>query len=101
MLSYNVPTVGIGCRSASYLIYGILCTLPWVLQLLPGFRTPRATRKGLVFAICTLSTLVLIFINFAAVSHPIFFPHVIAIANPDTLLHSSAACSKTASVEAA
>ncbi|KAM7217637.1 hypothetical protein V8F06_007021 [Rhypophila decipiens] len=30
MISYNIPTVGIGCRSGSYLVYGGLSTVPWL-----------------------------------------------------------------------
>jgi hypothetical protein len=68
MISYNVPTVGIGCRSMSYLIYGGLSTLPWIIQLLPWFKHPGAKRKAACYLICLLSTLCLIFVTFAAVS---------------------------------
>ncbi|KAK4444733.1 hypothetical protein QBC34DRAFT_414560 [Podospora aff. communis PSN243] len=33
MISYNIPTVGIGCRSGSYIIYGLLSTVPWVAHV--------------------------------------------------------------------
>lgn len=33
MISYLTPTVGLGCRSGSYLLYGILATLVWLLLL--------------------------------------------------------------------
>jgi hypothetical protein len=68
MTSYNVPTVGLGCRSLSYLIYGGLSTLPWILHLLPWFKHPGVKRKGACYLISLLSTLCLIFITFAAVS---------------------------------
>jgi len=68
MTSYNVPTVGIGCRSMSYLIYGGLSTLPWIIQFLPWFRHPGVKRKAVCHFICLLSTLCLIFVTFAAVS---------------------------------
>jgi hypothetical protein len=68
MTSYNVPTVGLGCRSISYLIYGGLSTLPWIIHLLPWFKHPGAKRKGACYLICLLSTLCFTFITFAAVS---------------------------------
>lgn len=101
MLSYNIPTVGIGCRAASYLVYGVLCTLPWVLHLAPNFKSPSAACKSAVFALCILATLCLVFINLAAVSHLINLHHVIAVTDPDILQYSSAASSITASVEGA
>jgi len=76
MTSYNVPTVGIGCRSMSYLIYGGLSTLPWIIQFLPGFRHPDVKRKAVCHVICLLSTLWLVFITFAAVSQDICHPTV-------------------------
>jgi heme O synthase-like polyprenyltransferase len=72
MTSYTVPTVGIGCRSMSYLIYGGLSTLPWIIQFLPGSRHPGYMRKAVHHFICSLSTLCLIFITFAAVSWPLY-----------------------------
>lgn len=68
MISYNIPTVGIGCRSASYLIYGVLSSLPWLIHLLPLFDDPGTKRKMLCHFLCFLSTLTLCFITFAAVS---------------------------------
>lgn len=68
MLSHNVPTVGIGCRSMSYIIYGGLSTLPWIIHLLPGFKHPGVKRKVACYLICLLSTLCLIVITFATVS---------------------------------
>lgn len=75
MLSYNVPTVGIGCRSMSYIIYGGLSTLPWIIHLFPGFKNPGVKRKTLCYMICCLSTFCLIFITFAAVSRPFLHLH--------------------------
>lgn len=68
MTSYNVPTIGIGCRSMSYLIYGSLSTLPWIIQLFPGLKHPGVKSNTVCYLICLLSTLCLIFITFAAVS---------------------------------
>ncbi|KAF7340430.1 hypothetical protein MVEN_01963100 [Mycena venus] len=33
-VAYNTPSIGIGCRSGSYLIYGIAATLSWLLLVL-------------------------------------------------------------------
>jgi len=68
MISYNVPTVGIGCRSMSYIVYGGLSTLPWIINLFPGLRNPGVKRRAVCYFICLLSMLSLIFITFAAVS---------------------------------
>lgn len=64
MISFNIPTVGIGCRSGSYLIYGALSSVTWFIHLWRPSRLKRVT--CLVF--CLLSTVVLGFIVFAAVS---------------------------------
>jgi hypothetical protein len=63
MISYNVPTVGVGCRSASYIIYAFFSTVPWLIHL---FGDPGPWRKRLCYASCTIATLVLAFITFAA-----------------------------------
>jgi hypothetical protein len=68
MTSYHVPTIGIGCRSMSYLIYGGLSTLPWIMHLFPCFKDPGIKRKAACLLISVLSTLFLTFISFAAVS---------------------------------
>ncbi|KAF7364460.1 hypothetical protein MSAN_01107400 [Mycena sanguinolenta] len=36
-VAYKTPTVGIGCRSGSYLIYGIAATVSWVLLVISQF----------------------------------------------------------------
>ncbi|KAH6869418.1 hypothetical protein B0T10DRAFT_533871 [Thelonectria olida] len=68
MISYNIPTVGIGCRSASYLVYGCLSSLSWLIHLLPWFGSPGTKRKAVCHFLCLLSTLTLFFIIFAAFS---------------------------------
>jgi hypothetical protein len=68
VVSYNIPTVGLGCRATSYLIYGGMSTLPWLIHLLPGFARPGKYRKAFCHFLCLLSTLTLFFITFAAVS---------------------------------
>lgn len=37
MIAYLTPTVGLGCRSASYIVYGCLGTLVWVCLLASSF----------------------------------------------------------------
>jgi len=33
MLAYNTPTIGLGCWSGSFLLYGLLSTVSWFIQL--------------------------------------------------------------------
>lgn len=68
MISFNTPTVGLGCRSGSYVVYGCLSTLPWFAQLLRCFKRPGVKGKTLCHFICLFSTLSLGLIIFAAVS---------------------------------
>jgi hypothetical protein len=72
MISYNTPTVGLACRSGSYILYGILSSLTWFVQLLPWFKRPGLKRKALCQALNLLAVLALMMIIFAAVSfhHP-------------------------------
>ncbi len=67
MISFNIPTVGIGCRLGSYIIYGLLSTMPWFLQAFPWFRRQGREARTLGHLLCGLSTLCLLFIVFAAV----------------------------------
>ena len=67
MISFNIPTVGVGCRSGSYIIYGLLSTLPWFLHLFDCFRRQGHIAKIAGHLLCGLSTLCLLFIVFAAV----------------------------------
>jgi hypothetical protein len=68
MLAYNTPTVGISCRSGFILIFGVMSSLTWFLQLLPTFRRPSIMAKALCHALNLLSVLSLIVTIFAAVS---------------------------------
>ncbi|KAF7345251.1 hypothetical protein MSAN_01901700 [Mycena sanguinolenta] len=36
-VAYSTPTVGLGCRSGSYLIYGVAATVSWILLVLSNF----------------------------------------------------------------
>lgn len=77
MISYNIPTVGVGCRSMSYLIYCGLSTLPWLINVFPWRKPPGLLRKVVCHIFCGLSTLSLVFITFAAVSLcPYGFPRL-------------------------
>ena len=73
MISFNIPTVGFGCRSGSYIIYGLLSTLPWFLHLFACFRRQGHIAKMAGHLLCGLSTLCLLFIVFAAVDWPFPF----------------------------
>jgi len=75
MISYNIPTVGIGCRSGSFILYGILSTLPWFAHLFecvgPQGRTGRRVSRAINWVasvFLAFSVPCLIFIMFAAVS---------------------------------
>lgn len=68
MISYNTPTVGLACRSGSYVIYGITSSVTWVLHLFPGFKRPGTQRKAVCHFFNFLATLALMGIIFAAVS---------------------------------
>ncbi|KAM7205165.1 hypothetical protein V8F20_003302 [Naviculisporaceae sp. PSN 640] len=68
IISYNTPTVGLGCRSGSYVIYGGLSSIPWVLHSLPGFKHPSFRQRVLIHCFNALALLSLLFIIFAQFS---------------------------------
>ncbi len=81
MMSYNIPTVGIGCRSGSYIILGLLSTVPWLAHVfdLLGPRGAVGRRLSWVFNwVSSLSLALavpcLVFITFAAVSRNSLLP---------------------------
>ncbi|KAI9890594.1 MAG: hypothetical protein M1814_003792 [Vezdaea aestivalis] len=51
VISFNTPTVGLGCRSGSYLIYGLIATVGFVVEiagwtaLRPRERNPTVLRR--------------------------------------------------------
>ncbi|KAH7408076.1 hypothetical protein DE146DRAFT_361438 [Phaeosphaeria sp. MPI-PUGE-AT-0046c] len=49
LLAYNTPTIGLGCWSGSFLLFGILSSLTWMLQFIRPQRPPEGVRK-----ICTI-----------------------------------------------
>jgi len=53
MLSFNTPSVGLGCWSASFGVYAILSSLCWVLVMC--FRMPGRVVTGLCYAFNTLA----------------------------------------------
>lgn len=83
LISYNIPTVGIGCRSGSYIIYGILSTVPWFAHIYRCLGPQASTARGWfgrlgqllgklldsLSAVClVLAVPFLVFITFSAVS---------------------------------
>lgn len=67
MISYNTPTVGLGCRSGSYIVYGVLSSIPWALHSLSGFKHPSFRQRVLIHFFSTFALLSLLFIIFAQV----------------------------------
>jgi hypothetical protein len=53
LLAYNTPTVGLGCWSGSFLLFGILSSLTWMLQFV---RPQRPV--GVIVKICTCFNLI-------------------------------------------
>jgi hypothetical protein len=71
VIAYNTPTVGIGCWTLTYLLYGIVSTLPWLVHFV------RKHPGGVVRFFCRISNMIstvgLFFIIFAHVSFPADF----------------------------
>ncbi|KAJ6559553.1 hypothetical protein B0H19DRAFT_1145407, partial [Mycena capillaripes] len=44
-VAYSTPAVGIGCRSGSYLIYGVAATLSWVILVLSHLLSHAAMKR--------------------------------------------------------
>jgi hypothetical protein len=53
LLAYNTPTIGLGCWSGSFLVFGILSSSTWMLQFI---RPQRPV--GVIVKICTFFNLV-------------------------------------------
>ncbi|KAK0751960.1 hypothetical protein B0T18DRAFT_458127 [Schizothecium vesticola] len=75
MISIRIPTVGVGCRSLSYLVYGGLSTLPMLMQLALNWWSGTGKRlalrvwvRRLSDTLCMLAVGTLVFITFAAFS---------------------------------
>ena len=77
MFDFITPTVGPGCWSLSFLIYGALSSISWILQLLPAEyrerRFPTAT-KFVSYACNALAVLWMVFIIVATVIAPLCRP---------------------------
>jgi hypothetical protein len=67
MISYNTATVGLACRSGSYIVYGCFSTIPWLLHALPAFKYPNRLQRTLIHFFNLIATLTLFFIVFAQV----------------------------------
>ncbi|KAK4042210.1 hypothetical protein C8A01DRAFT_14161 [Parachaetomium inaequale] len=62
LVSYQTPTVGLSCRSGSYLLYGLLASLAWVASLVrknPGTKTRAVCYLINLLACLVLATIVL------------------------------------------
>jgi hypothetical protein len=53
LLAYNTPTIGLGCWSGSFLLFGALSSVTWMLQFIRPQRPPEMVRK-----ICTFINLI-------------------------------------------
>jgi hypothetical protein len=72
MVSYNTPTVGFGCRTGSYIVYGAVSTLSWIAHSLPGFKHPGLFKRAICHILNLIAVLVFFFILFAQVSKSLF-----------------------------
>lgn len=70
VISYNAPIIGLSCRSGSYLVYGILATLSWLLSCVR--KNPGDLTKAACYTANSLSFTSLLFIVFAQVTSPLF-----------------------------
>jgi len=77
VVSYHIPTVGMGCRSGLILIFGILSTAPWLAQMFQCLGPPQGTKisryasrvlNWVSNVFLAFSIPCLLFITFAAVS---------------------------------
>lgn len=63
LVSYMTPTVGLSCRSGSYLCYGVLVSITWVVSCL--FKSPNQAARIFCHFCNSLAVSVLGFIIFA------------------------------------
>jgi hypothetical protein len=52
LLAYNTPTIGVGCWSGSFLVFGVLSSVTWMLQFIRPQRP-----MGVIVKICTFFNL--------------------------------------------
>jgi hypothetical protein len=74
MIAYNTPTVGLGCWSGGYLLYGILSSVSWVLHLFsksPGHWIQSGCQLANAIALCWLITFTILVVRliFPLLSH--------------------------------
>ena len=67
IISYRTPTVGVGCRTGFYLLYGILSSITWIVEALPIGHYPTPRIKLCCYVANTAACLVLGFAVFAQV----------------------------------
>ena len=65
MLAYNTPTIGLGCWSGSFLLYGFLSTASWFLQL---FNSRCSLVRRVSIAVNLLAFCWLVIVTFFIVS---------------------------------
>ncbi len=66
VVSYQTPTVGLSCRSGSYLLYGLFASVTWVICLLR--KSPGEITRAVCYLVNLLSCLVLAMVVLAQVS---------------------------------
>ncbi|KAK3340015.1 hypothetical protein B0T25DRAFT_561096 [Lasiosphaeria hispida] len=66
LVSYQTPTVGLSCRSGSYLVYGFLASVAWVISCV--FKHPGLWTRTVCYFFNALAVLVLVTIIFAQFS---------------------------------
>lgn len=71
MVSFNTPTIGLGCRSLSWLMFWLLSSVSWVFQAWK--QEPPKWMRWLSVAVNSLSFILLLTIMFLQVSSPSFY----------------------------
>jgi hypothetical protein len=66
LLAYNTPTIGLGCWSGSFLIYGVLSSVSWFVQL---FNSRKTVVTWICHAFNCVAFLWLVVVTFLMVSH--------------------------------
>jgi hypothetical protein len=88
LLAYNTPTIGLGCWSGSFLMYGILSTASWFLQLFNS-RVSLVRRVSTAFNLLAFCWLVIV--TFFIVSIIYLQKHRTSSSPPSRSLHDGLA----------
>jgi len=108
VVSYTAPTLGLGCRTLTYLVFGVFSSVSWFLMLLGwlgGSKSSRWSSVGAVwlsrvcnvFAVATLLVAVLFQVRLRF--HPLSLSLSLSLSHTHThigTLHVSPACSYNA-----